>query len=552
MGCGCANCREERFTQYEQETGGARPGGGPPPRPRATVCRARHVFVDCPNPGTPLETLDHFGFNVSELNRPRHVPQVRRLASQIVASQGGPQPIRRVLLAGHTDTRGDDNYNFPLSSRRAEAVKKELCLWLEDMRPGLSTQIAFEITPCGERQPGTRTPEEQRRVEVFLFPGAGGPRPPGPGPRPGPLPPRPGPRSRFRQRDAPPCGVPPPRGHREIADETYENEDEFGYESYESAHEGGGFGYEDEFNELSGEFGYEGAFEGAYEDEFDREGLELESEGQRPTRRPARRPQPQPPAPPRPPAPAPEPRLVFFQNFFRQRDRDHFLCSARPWARRIRAVQSPTRTACATIGPTPYNTGRHFIQSIVDAHACLDKRIELIHVFGHGSSDGFGGRLQNMTGLYHIPITAAQRRGGGRLVTDIPTAPLATNVTFILHNCRLAFCNEPNNFAKALFDHLVGALPDVRVIAHWERGCAGRNTDWKEYTSASPNGVEINPLPASLWTPQEVRPGTPCCDPAPGPPRCTPPPAPPRPRRSRGRPAIRTPDRRPAPQGGRR
>ena len=125
-----------------------------------------------------------------------------------------------------------------------------------------------------------------------------------------------------------------------------------------------------------------------------------------------------------------------------------------------------------------------------------------------------------MIGLYNIPVTAEQRRNGARLATEVPTAPLAENVTFVLHGCRTG--QGTANFAKSLFDHLVAALPNARVFAHTERGCAGRNSSWRLYSSASPDGTTTGALPASLWTEQGC---------------CTPPPA--RRRTSRPRPGGR-------------
>ena len=160
---------------------GVRPAPGVSPS-----CPPRPIYVDCPPPGTPFEVLDNFAFNGFRLKPPLHTPRIIRIASEVVASQGSSQPIRSLLIAGHTDPVGDDNYNFLLGRQRAEEVMRELCKTLEGMRPGLAGSIAFQLTTCGERQTKP-TPEQSRRVEVFL-PKKVAPPPPPP-PPPSPLPP---------------------------------------------------------------------------------------------------------------------------------------------------------------------------------------------------------------------------------------------------------------------------------------------------------------------------------------------------------------------------
>lgn len=159
-------------------------GAGPAPgasgsSATAATC-APNIFVDCPVPGTsPTEVLDNFAHDKATLNRPRHMPQINRIAGQIVSSQSTSQPIRSVLIAGHTDPTGDDNYNFDLARRRAETVARELCITLG---PSLAAKIKFTLTSCGERQLKA-TPELSRRVEIFL-PKVVVPPPPQPTPQP--------------------------------------------------------------------------------------------------------------------------------------------------------------------------------------------------------------------------------------------------------------------------------------------------------------------------------------------------------------------------------
>ncbi len=144
-------------------------GAGPAPgasgsSATAATC-APNIYVDCPNPGPPpIEVLDNFGHDSASLNRPRHTPQINNVARQITSSQSTSQPVHTVLIAGHTDPTGNDNYNFDLARRRAETVARELCLTLG---PSVVAKIKFTLTSCGERQLKA-TRELSRRVEIFL------------------------------------------------------------------------------------------------------------------------------------------------------------------------------------------------------------------------------------------------------------------------------------------------------------------------------------------------------------------------------------------------
>ena len=155
--------------------------GGSPQSAQSATCPPKPVFVDCPPPGQPVEVLDEFAFNGSALNRPRHIPRLNSVASQVVASQGTGQPCRTILIAGHTDIVGNDDDNFRLGWQRAETVMKELCTILNGLSPGITGSITFQLTSCGERQPKA-TDAASRRVEIF-FPTSGS-TPSDPGLRP--------------------------------------------------------------------------------------------------------------------------------------------------------------------------------------------------------------------------------------------------------------------------------------------------------------------------------------------------------------------------------
>ena len=136
----------------------------------AMPCPPASVCVPCAPPGSPFEVLDHFGFDQAALNRTLHVSKIDRIASQVASSQSTSQPIRTILLAGHTDPVGTDDYNFLLSRRRAETAAGELCRAIDSKRSGLSRTLQFRIAACGETQTKA-TAELSRRVEVFLSTG---------------------------------------------------------------------------------------------------------------------------------------------------------------------------------------------------------------------------------------------------------------------------------------------------------------------------------------------------------------------------------------------
>jgi hypothetical protein len=169
------------------------------PSPSGASKPCAMIPVDCPPPGRPALVLDGFRFDASALDRARHGPPIKGLAARILASQRSGRPIRSVTIAGHTDAAGDDNYNFALARRRAQAVAQALCAALEAGRRGATRGFTARLTSCGERQTKS-TPELSRRVEIFL---------PAPGAVPG----------RRNPPDTASCGVPRGGVRSELAGE---------------------------------------------------------------------------------------------------------------------------------------------------------------------------------------------------------------------------------------------------------------------------------------------------------------------------------------------
>lgn len=91
-------------------------------------------------------------------------------AAALIAEKASGTMVR---IEGHTDAKGDDNYNQRLSERRANAVKD----WF--LSKGGLTQIGFQTQGLGEQQPvapntktdGSDDPEgrqKNRRVAIVV------------------------------------------------------------------------------------------------------------------------------------------------------------------------------------------------------------------------------------------------------------------------------------------------------------------------------------------------------------------------------------------------
>ncbi|WP_394850262.1 hypothetical protein LZC95_22745 [Pendulispora brunnea] len=189
-----------------------------------------------------------------------------------------------------------------------------------------------------------------------------------------------------------------------------------------------------------------------------------------------------------------QPRLCLFMNAGERSHRNHFQCGASRQATRISAVASPTGANCRRrIGATSYDTGADIIRSIESARACLGRPVDAVHVFSHGFGQGIPGTTTGSAGLYRNGYPGVDRADGGRTLSDLPTAALANNVTFVLHGCNLGSGDE--NFARSLYQRLrAGSLTNPKVLAHRNGGCAGRDDSWREYSNAHPNGRNVAPL----------------------------------------------------------
>jgi hypothetical protein len=61
--------------------------------------------VDCPVPtAAPDTVLDNFVFNKSDLVPERHTSQLAAIARTVISSQRTQQPVKSILIAGHTES----------------------------------------------------------------------------------------------------------------------------------------------------------------------------------------------------------------------------------------------------------------------------------------------------------------------------------------------------------------------------------------------------------------------------------------------------------------
>jgi outer membrane protein OmpA-like peptidoglycan-associated protein len=216
------------------------------------------------------------------------------------------------------------------------------------------------------------------------------------------------------------------------------------------------------------------------------------------------------------PRPRPRPvvavnRLVFYQND-PEHNGEHFHTCARLEARRIRALATPSTNRTRSVGPIPYTSGQDILDEIAAAVPKVGT-ITRIHVFGHAGPRGIGGVGAGQCGMY-MPGTITPTTGcGGVLLTALTRGTLTNDVTFVLHGCRLAgnkdhprpddfectdILDSDENFARSLYRHLRTGLglTQPNVFGHCSSGCSGRDTNWREYSNAHPNGRRASTLGA--------------------------------------------------------
>ena len=99
----------------------------------------------------------YFEYDSSRL-KPGAYPELRRISDILIK-----YPHSRIEVAGHTDTKGSEEYNQRLSERRAEAVANQL------INNGVSAQRVIAVG-YGESRPISSNDAMNRRVEILIKP----------------------------------------------------------------------------------------------------------------------------------------------------------------------------------------------------------------------------------------------------------------------------------------------------------------------------------------------------------------------------------------------
>ena len=99
---------------------------------------------------------------------------IKAIARKVAAAHRAGRPFRTIVLTGHADSRGSDEFNIRLGQARAEAVRSRLAAELNALIPGLSARLSFQVKSAGESDPRSSNTTDagrarNRRVEVCLF-----------------------------------------------------------------------------------------------------------------------------------------------------------------------------------------------------------------------------------------------------------------------------------------------------------------------------------------------------------------------------------------------
>jgi outer membrane protein OmpA-like peptidoglycan-associated protein len=104
-----------------------------------------------------FKSESYFDYDSSRL-KPGAYPELRRVADILIK-----YPHSRIEVAGHTDTKGSQEYNQRLSEQRAQAVANQL------IYNGVSAQRVTAVG-YGESRPISTNDAMNRRVEILISP----------------------------------------------------------------------------------------------------------------------------------------------------------------------------------------------------------------------------------------------------------------------------------------------------------------------------------------------------------------------------------------------
>ena len=112
-------------------------------------------------PSPPLKVVVHFGFGRSDLDA------AGRDALDLAATQ--PLPVRRVLIAGRTDSIGPAASNQALAQARAEAVQRYLTARHPRLLAGADMRVQSQGACCyAAANDSASGRAANRRVEVIF------------------------------------------------------------------------------------------------------------------------------------------------------------------------------------------------------------------------------------------------------------------------------------------------------------------------------------------------------------------------------------------------
>ncbi|MBP9837987.1 MAG: OmpA family protein [Proteobacteria bacterium] len=116
-----------------------------------------------------LELLSDILFDFDKWNIRPTAEKTLRYVGEIISKY----PKSKTVLEGHTDSKGDDNYNLKLSKKRADSVKQWLVknsslsgASLVAVGYGEKKPVAPNALPNGEDNPEGR--QKNRRVEIVI------------------------------------------------------------------------------------------------------------------------------------------------------------------------------------------------------------------------------------------------------------------------------------------------------------------------------------------------------------------------------------------------
>jgi flagellar motor protein MotB len=98
-----------------------------------------------------------------------HAPVIGAVAENIVKRVGTSNQVKRIRIVGHTDSAGNEDFNFDLGFKRARSTRKLLITFLNIRSLGSNfTPPPFIECSAGAGLPDSSSASDNRRVEIIL------------------------------------------------------------------------------------------------------------------------------------------------------------------------------------------------------------------------------------------------------------------------------------------------------------------------------------------------------------------------------------------------